>query len=64
MNIGPLFAANISKYIIYDKISVLNLSKNNLGDTGVYLLMKTITQTLSLVELNLSSNEITSNGFS
>jgi hypothetical protein len=42
MNLSALFTANISRYIKADKIAVLNLSKNNLGDTGVNLLMRTV----------------------
>jgi Ran GTPase-activating protein (RanGAP) involved in mRNA processing and transport len=64
MNFGPMFANHISRFIKSDRIAVLNLSKNTLGDDGVILLMRTIVQTLSLVSLNLSSNEITAIGFS
>jgi deoxyhypusine synthase len=46
-----------------DKISSVNLSKNNIGDKGVELLMQALKDNKSLVCLNLSSNEISSAGF-
>lgn len=45
-----------------DKIAVLNLSKNNLGDQGIYFLMQVISTNKSVVSLNLASNEISGKG--
>ena len=45
-----------------DKYSRLILSKNNFGDKGVELLLDSIQDNSSLVELNLSSNSIKSKG--
>ena len=63
MNLGQKFVVKLSTYINMDKIAVINLSKNNIGDKGVDLLMKCIRSNRSLVSLNLSSNEISSAGF-
>ena len=45
-----------------DKIAILNLSKNNLGDQGIYFLMQVIANNKSIVSLNLSSNEVSGKG--
>ena len=53
----------ISK-IIYnsDRISRLNLMKNNLGDKGVEILINSIQNSMSLISLNITSNAITYKG--
>ena len=63
MHFGPAVAHSLSEFISLDKISVLDLTKNNLGDKGVFHLMQVVSQSRSLVVLNLSSNEISSVGF-
>jgi hypothetical protein len=60
MFLGPLFINCLSQFIHLDRIAVLNLSKNNIGDLGVQNLMNVLKDNLSLVYLNLSSNDITS----
>ena len=45
-----------------DRISILNLSKNNIGNKGAILLSNAIRKNNSLVSLNLTSNCITSKG--
>ena len=45
-----------------DRISRLNLAKNNLGDLGIEILMKAIKNSMSLISLNLSSNNISYKG--
>ena len=45
-----------------DRISRLNLSKNNLGDIGIELLVNSIKNSYSLISLNISSNGITCKG--
>ena len=45
-----------------DRISRLNLTRNNLGDQGIQLLMNAIKNTMSLISLNLTSNNITYRG--
>ena len=45
-----------------DKIAVLNLAKNNIGDQGIYFLMQVVRHNKSLVHLNLASNEISGKG--
>ena len=54
----------IISQIIYktDRISRLNLSRNNLGDLGIGILMKAVKNSMSLISLNLSSNNITYKG--
>ena len=53
----------ISK-IIYnsDRISRLNLMKNNLGDNGIEILINSIKNNMSLISLNITSNSITCKG--
>jgi Ran GTPase-activating protein (RanGAP) involved in mRNA processing and transport len=63
MNLGPRFAAKMTNFLKLDKIAQLNLSKNNIGDEGVEVLMKCLQNTRGLVSLNLSSNQISSAGF-
>ena len=46
----------------FDRISRLNLSKNNLGDIGAEMLVKYIKTSYSLISLNISSNGITYRG--
>ena len=45
-----------------DRISVLNLSRNNIGDEGVELLVKALKNSQSLVSLDISSNSISPKG--
>ena len=45
-----------------DRISRLNLSKNNLGDKGVELLVNAVKNSKSLVSLDISSNSISYKG--
>ena len=45
-----------------DRISRLNLTRNNLGDTGVKILINSIKDSHSLVSLNITSNSITHKG--
>lgn len=63
MHFGPAVANSLSEFINMDKISVLDLTKNNLGDKGVWHLMQVVRHNRSLVVLNLSSNEISTVGF-
>lgn len=53
----------LTEFINMDKIAVLNLTKNNLGDRGVYHLMQVVRYNRSLVALDLASNEISGAGF-
>lgn len=64
MNLGNNFSHKLSEIIHIDRhrFSLLNLSKNNLGDSGVKILMHEICRSQSLVHLNLSSNEISNEG--
>ena len=52
----------IRDYIMLDKIAVLDLAKNVLGDSGVFALMQVVRRTTSLVALSLASNEISGKG--
>lgn len=63
MHFGPAVALQLSEFINMDKIAVLDLTKNNLGDAGVGHLMQVVRHNKSLVALNLSSNEISGVGF-
>jgi len=45
-----------------DRISRLNLTRNNLGDNGVKILINSIKNSHSLVSLNITSNSITHKG--
>ena len=45
-----------------DRISRLNLTRNNLGDAGVKILINSIKNSHSLVSLNITSNSITHKG--
>ena len=45
-----------------DRISRLNLTRNNLGDNGVKILINAIKDSYSLVSLNITSNSITHKG--
>ena len=45
-----------------DRISRLNLTRNNIGDQGIELLMNAIKNSMSLISLNLTSNNITYKG--
>jgi hypothetical protein len=61
------FGINSVKFlvgVIYnsDRISRLNLSKNNIGDYGLELLLNAIKDSLTLVSLDISSNSITYKG--
>jgi hypothetical protein len=47
---------------VNEKIAHLDLSKNNLHDEGMVLLMKSICQNDSIVHLNLSQNSISPDG--
>ena len=53
----------ISK-ILYtsDRISRLNLTRNNLGDYGIEILINSIKNSMSLISLNITSNSITHKG--
>ena len=58
-----MFAGAIGNFLLTDKIAVLNLAKNQIGDEGVLNLMRAVKLCRSLVVLNISSNEISGNGF-
>ena len=45
-----------------DRISRLNLTRNNLGDNGIKILINSIKNSHSLVSLNITSNSITHRG--
>ena len=45
-----------------DRISRLNLTKNNLGDNGVKILINSVKNSMSLISLNITSNSITHKG--
>ena len=45
-----------------DRISRLNLTRNNLGDNGIKILINSIKDSHSLVSLNITSNSITHKG--
>ena len=45
-----------------DRISRLNLTRNNLGDNGIKILVNSIKDSHSLVSLNITSNSITHKG--
>jgi len=45
-----------------DRIARLNLTKNNLGDTGVQILINSVKNSMSLISLNITSNSITHKG--
>ena len=45
-----------------DRISRLNLTRNNLGDQGIELLINAIKNSMSLISLNLTSNNIAYKG--
>lgn len=46
----------------FDKISTLDLSKNNLRDEGIIILSETLKQFPSLIHLAVANNEITLKG--
>ena len=61
------FGINSMKFltgILYnnDRISRLNLAKNNFGDEGIELLVKAVKDSISLVSLDISSNAISYKG--
>ena len=60
-NFLGLYSIKFLGNILYnsDRISKLNLSKNNLGDAGVELLINAIKYSTSLITLNIASNGIT-----
>lgn len=62
MCLGPKIIHQLRDFVNMDKIAVLNLAKNNIGDQGVYFLMQSVRQNRSLVHLNLASNEISGKG--
>ena len=49
-------------FLDFEKICVLNLAKNNLNDKGLILLSKAIKKSISLVSVDVSSNNITHEG--
>ena len=58
-----MFAGTIGNFLLTDRIAVLNLAKNQIGDEGVLNLMGAVKICRSLVVLNISSNEISGTGF-
>ena len=61
------FGINSMKFLVgilynNDRISRLNLSKNNFGDVGIELLINAIKDSISLVSLDISSNSISYKG--
>ena len=48
--------------LITNRISRLNLTKNNIGDEGVEILVKAVKNSMSLVSLNVTSNSISYKG--
>jgi hypothetical protein len=49
-------------FLNFDRICVLNLSKNNINDKGLILLSKAIKKSFSLISVDVSSNNITYEG--
>ena len=47
-----------------DKIAVLNMAKNCIGDEGIKMLMHVVQSNRSLVQLNVASNELSGAGLS
>ena len=62
MGLAVNFAAELKVILPPSRISHLDLSKNNLGNSGVILLMRGVKESLSLATLNLASNDISSEG--
>jgi hypothetical protein len=55
LNLGVNAAKElVSILLVNEKIAHLDLSKNNLQDEGMILLMKSVSQNDSIVHLNLS----------
>ena len=48
--------------LITNRISRLNLTKNNIGDTGLEILVNSVKYSVSLVSLNITSNSISYRG--
>ena len=48
--------------LIPNRISRLNLTRNNLGDSGIEILVKAVKNSISLVSLNITSNSLTYKG--
>ena len=44
------------------RFSILDLQKNSLGDAGVKILMRAVSHSKSIVNLNLASNDISNEG--
>jgi len=59
-----IHSASFISSVIYtsDRIARLNLSKNNLGDGGIKMLINAIKNSISLLYLNITSNSITHKG--
>lgn len=60
--VGPRLVQALREFVALDRIAVLNLAKNSIGDQGVILLMHVVASSNSLVSLNLASNEISGRG--
>lgn len=62
-NMG-LYCTKFISNILYntDRISRLNLTKNNIGDKGIEILANAIRDSTSLISLNVTSNSITQKG--
>lgn len=59
---GPRLIHSLREFVAMDRISVLDLSKNSIGDQGAFYLMHVVASSTSLVSLNLASNEISGRG--
>lgn len=62
MNAAKQFATVLAGYLEHPylqfRIAYLDLSKNNLGDTGAGIIARAVARSHSLVSLNLMSNDI------
>ena len=60
--VGPRLIQQLREYVAVDRIAVLDLARNSIGDQGVFYLMQVVAGSGSLVSLNLASNEISGRG--
>lgn len=61
--LGSKSAATIGKVLKNSNFAYINLSKNSLGDEGIYLLLKEICDSPTIVHVDVSNNDITTDGF-
>lgn len=64
MSLGKVFAQEMALIMRCqrDRLAVLDLHKNNLGDAGVKLLLPSIAKSRTLIHFNIASNDITNDG--